>query len=106
MPRQCGAARWSRTRARLMTRVMSTSDLKAVTERRAEIASHLGGYDAKVAALHVELEELAVTERVLHRLEQLMPEDPADYPDEYASAEPLAQRTVSAIKTLLARRNS
>jgi hypothetical protein len=84
---------------------MSTSDLKAVTERRAEIASYLGGYDAKVAALAVELEELAVTERVLHRLERLMPEEPADYPAEYAN-EPIAQRAVSAVKTLLARRNT
>jgi hypothetical protein len=85
---------------------MSTSDLKAVTERREEIASYVGGYDAKVAALHAELEELAITERVLHRLERLMPEDPADYPADYANAEPIAQRAVSAVKTLLARRNT
>jgi hypothetical protein len=85
---------------------MSTSDLKAVAARRAEIASYFDGYADKVAALEVELEELAVTERVLHRLERLMPEDPADYPAEYAAAEPIAQRAVSAVKTLLARRNS
>ena len=85
---------------------MSTSDLKAVAARRAEIASYFDGYEAKVAALNVELEELAITERVLHRLERLMPEDPADYPAEYASAEPIAQRAVSAVKTLLTRRNN
>jgi hypothetical protein len=85
---------------------MSTSDLKAVTARRAEIARDLGGYEAASAALETELEELAVTERVLHRLEQLMPEEPLDYPADYANAEPIAQRAVSAVKTLLARRNS
>ncbi|QGZ96506.1 hypothetical protein [Terricaulis silvestris] len=84
---------------------MSTSDLSAVAARRAEIVSFVDGYDAKVAALRAELEELAVTERVLHRLERLMPEEPAEYAEEYAN-EPLGQRTVSAIKTLLARRNS
>jgi hypothetical protein len=84
---------------------MSTSDLSAVAVRRAEIVSFVEGYNAKVAALQAELEELAVTERVLHRLERLMPEDPADYPAEYAN-EPIAQRAVSAVKTLLARRNT
>lgn len=85
---------------------MSTSDLSAVAARRAEIVSFIGGYDAKVAELKAELEELAVTERVLHRLERLMPEDPADYAADYASAEPIAQRAVSAVRTLLARRNN
>ena len=84
---------------------MSTSDLSAVAARRAEIVSFAEGYDAKVAALQAELEELAVTERVLHRLERLMPEDPAEYAAEYAN-EPIAQRAVSAVKTLLARRNT
>ena len=85
---------------------MSTSDLSAVAARRAEIVSFVDGYDAKVASLQAELEELAVTERVLHRLERLMPEDPADYPADHVSAEPIAQRAVSAVKTLLARRSS
>ena len=84
---------------------MSTSDLSAVAARRAEIVSFAEGYDAKVAALQAELEELAVTERVLHRLERLMPEEPAEYDAEYAN-EPIAQRAVSAVKTLLARRNT
>ena len=85
---------------------MSTSDLSAVAARRAEIVSFVGSFDAKVAALRAELEELAVTERVLHRLVRLMPEEPAEYVTEYAAHEPIAQRAVSAVKTLLARRNS
>lgn len=85
---------------------MSTSDLKAVATRRAEIASYFDGYDAKVAALNTELEELDITERVLHRLERLMPEEPLEYPADYAGAEPIAQRAVSAVKTLLTRRNT
>lgn len=85
---------------------MSTSDLSAVAARRAEIVSFVDGYVAKRAVLQAELEELAVTERVLHRLERLMPEEPAEYVTEYATNEPIAQRAVNAVKTLLARRNS
>jgi hypothetical protein len=82
---------------------MSTTDLDAVAIRRTEIAHALSGYEANRAKLEAELDELALTERVLVRLSDLMPARPApaepSYAPQYVTAEPLHTRAIGMLKS-------
>jgi hypothetical protein len=82
------------------------SDVEAVTARRAAIARELAGVDVARARLQTELEDLSVTERVLKRLDLLLPEDDdvASFPTEFVNEEPVHMRAVGMIKSLLAGR--
>lgn len=89
------------------TRRMSMTDLNAVTARRKAIAEEMAGLDAAQAAFEAELEELAITERVLVRLDHLsQPEFPADYPAGDAEAESIQQRAMGVIKSLIPARGA
>jgi hypothetical protein len=82
---------------------MSTTDLDAVAIRRSEIAHVLSNYKANRAKLEAELDELALTERVLVRLGDLMQERPApdapSYAARYVTAEPLHTRAIGMLKS-------
>jgi hypothetical protein len=82
---------------------MSPTDLDAVAIRRSEIAHVLSNYEANRAKLEAELDELALTERVLVRLEHLMPprSTPAapSYEAQYVTAEPLHTRAIGMLKS-------
>lgn len=78
---------------------MSTTDLEAVAVRRSAIARALSDFQVSQAKLEAELDELALTERVLLRLERLAPPGPV-YPARYVTAaEPLHVRAVGMLKS-------
>lgn len=80
---------------------MSSTDLDAVAVRRSEIAHALSAYQANRAKLEAELDELALTERVLRRLEHLTPPQPSapSYAPRYVTAEPLHTRAIGMLKS-------
>ncbi len=84
---------------------MSTTDLDAVAVRRSEIAHVLSNYETNRAKLEAELNELALTERVLTRLERLMPARAAPtapiYEPQYVTAEPLHTRAIGMLKSFI-----
>ena len=79
---------------------MSSTDLDAVAVRRSEIAHALSDNEANRVRLEAELEELALTERVLARLEHLMPSPTApNCAPRYITAEPLHTRALGVLKS-------
>ena len=78
---------------------MSDTDLNAVAVRRREIAHALSNSDATRNALEDELQDLALTERVLVRLERLQQraEARAARPPSYVTvtAEPIHVRAIT-----------
>jgi hypothetical protein len=81
---------------------MSDTDLDAVAVRRQEIAHALSNYDATRTALEEELQELALTERVLLRLDRLLhAEVRATYPPSYVTVEPLHVRAMGMLKSFI-----
>jgi hypothetical protein len=84
---------------------MALTDKSAVAARRAEIVRKMGELDSVRAILEAEDGELAVTERVLKRLDDLLHVDPSvSYAPRYAVAEPMHQRAFGAIKSMIASR--
>jgi hypothetical protein len=79
---------------------MSDTDLEAVAVRRKELARALSGYEATRTALEDELQELALTERVLVRLDSLLRAD-TTFPPNYITAEPLHLRAMGVLKSLI-----
>ncbi len=79
---------------------MGASDLEAVRARRAAIARELASVELAKVNLMTELEDLAVTERVLNRLQRLLPDD--DFRSAAAGEAPAPQSAVGVIKSLLA----
>jgi hypothetical protein len=81
---------------------MSDTDLDAVAVRRKEIAHALSDYEATRDALEDELQELALTERVLVRLDGLLrAEVNTTYPASYVTAEPLHVRAMGMLKSFI-----
>lgn len=79
---------------------MSSTDLDAVAVRRNEIAHVLSDYATNRAKLEAELDELALTERVLVRLGDIMPAHSAtSYPPRYVTAEPLHVRAMGMLRS-------
>lgn len=84
---------------------MALTDMSAVAARRTEIVRKLGEIDAVRAILEAEDGELAVTERVLKRLDELLQVDTSrSYAPSYVVAEPMHQRAFGAIKSMIASR--
>jgi hypothetical protein len=84
---------------------MALTDMSAVAARRAEIVRKLGELDAVRANLETEDGDLAVTERVLKRLDELLQVDTSrSYAPRYVVSEPMHQRAFGAIKSIIATR--
>jgi hypothetical protein len=79
---------------------MSDTDLDAVAVRRTEIARALSSYDATRTGLEDELQELALTERVLMRLDRLQ-RAVQTYPTTYVMPEPLHVRAIGMLKSFI-----
>jgi hypothetical protein len=84
---------------------MSDTDLDAVARRRSEIAQALSDYEATRTTLEEELQDLALTERVLLRLDRLLH---AEVRAAYAApsyvtvtAEPLHVRAMGMLKSFI-----
>lgn len=108
------AGYWRRRFARRVRRVgakpsrdqsvdMSDTDLNAVVLRRKKIADALSGFETARTALEGELEELALTERVLARLDRMRyPEVPASYDvKDAAPDDPIHVRAMSMLKSFI-----
>jgi len=82
---------------------MSMTDLAAVAARRNALARELADLESALTRLQGELDELSVTERVLRRLDHLSQAAYAE-PEHYAAREPVAQRALGMVRSLLPRR--
>jgi hypothetical protein len=83
---------------------MGRSDLDAVAARRAEIVRDLIGLEVRQAALAAEDEELALTERVLKRIERLLQAESHTFPANYVAEEPIHLRAMGVIQRLISSR--
>jgi hypothetical protein len=85
---------------------MGRSDLGAVAARRAEIVRNLEKLQSRRTALAAEADELAVTERVLKRIERLLQAETNTFPTNYVADEPIHLRAMGVIRNLMSGRSS
>jgi hypothetical protein len=80
---------------------MDTADLRTITARRKVLAKQMAELEGKRAGLEAEVEELAITERVLERLDLSPRENDPHHSPHYAAQEPVHQRALGMVRAML-----